>query len=106
MSTETLTLKKVTAYTVYSSDDDRSSSEKGSYKDANIAAVKAKGSGWYGSNGEVRVKKDVYEDEEGTLYKVTSIGQFVDVSEDAVQAVINSIKSKLSAEELSLLGIK
>ena len=105
MSTE-LTLKKVTAYTVYSSDNEWTGSEKGSYKSSDIASVKAKGAGWYGSDGQVRVKKDVYSDEEGNLYNVTKIGKFIDELEKEYQAVINSIKSKLTPEELHLLGVK
>lgn len=100
-----LKLKKVIAYTVYSSDDERRSSEKGVYKDRNIAATKAVGSGWYGSDGEVREKKDVYDDGNGNLYHAVPIGQFTDVSEKYREETLASIKSKLTKEELVLLGI-
>lgn len=100
-----LKLKPVKAYTVYSSDDEMRSSEKGVYKDYNIASTKAKGSGWYGSNGEVRDKKDVYEDEAGELYQVKKLGKFTDVAEKYKEDTIASIKSKLTKEDLELLGV-
>lgn len=100
-----LKLKPVTAYTVYSSDNDRQSSEKGIYKDSSIAAIKAVGSGWYGSDGEVRDKKNVYEDENGKLYIVNYFGEFNDVAEQYRIDTIASIKTKLTQAELNLLGI-
>lgn len=101
-----LKLKPVKAYTICSSDNEWGSSEKGLYKDYNIAATKAIGSGWYASNGEVRDKKDVYEDENGKLYTVKYIGQFDDISEKFKEDILMGIKSKLTKEELELLGIK
>ena len=50
---EKLKLTKVVAWAVSSSDDERSSSIKGYYKDYNIASVDSKGSGWFGSDGDV-----------------------------------------------------
>lgn len=74
-----LKLKPVEAYTVYSADSERTSSEKGVYSDYNIASAISIGRGWYGSNGVVQNKKDVYEDENGELYIVNHIGKFTDV---------------------------
>jgi len=101
-----LKLKLVKAYTVYSSDDERHSSNKGVYQDYNIASTKAVGSGWYGSNGEVKDLNDVYEDESGELYTVKHIGKFTDVAEKFKEDTLASIKSKLTKEELELLGVK
>lgn len=100
-----LKLKKVTAYTVNSSDDEWKSSDKGVYKDSRIASTKTKGAGWYGSDGEVREMKDVYEDENGELYTVKHIGKYMDVEEKFREETIASIKTKLTKEELDLLGI-
>ena len=101
-----LKLTPVIAYTVHSADDERSSSDKGLYKDYAIASTKAPKSGWYDSDGEVREKKNIYTDESGELYEVKHLGQFDDVSEKYRQETITSIKAKLTKEELELLGIK
>lgn len=101
-----LTIKQTKAYTVYSSDDERSGSEKGIYKDFGFASKRAIGSGWYGSNGEVLEKKNIYEDETGELYIVKHVGKFNDVEEKIKEDTLASIKSKLSKEELDFLKIK
>jgi hypothetical protein len=100
-----LKLKPINAYTVYSSDDEMRSSNKGVYKDYNIASTKAIGSGWYGSNGEVKSLNDVYEDESGELYTVKHVGKFTDVAEKFREDTLASIKSKLTKAELELLGV-
>lgn len=100
-----LNLKKVSAYAVYSSDDERSGSIKGYYKDYNAASVKAKGSGWYGSDGEVKTV-NVWMDEEGKIYDVKPLGKYTDDAEKYRQETMESIKSKLTKEELELLGVK
>lgn len=101
-----LKLSLVNAYTIYSSDSEMSGSEKGLYKSYSIALTKAEGAGWYNSDGEVRIKKDIYEDEDGELYEVKHRGKFTDVSEKYKQDLIESIKAKLTKAELDLLGIK
>ena len=100
-----LRLKPVKAFTIYSSDDDRRSSEKGIYKDYAIASKKAKGCGWYGSDGEVRTKDGIFEDEQGGLYNVKFIGNFTDVAEKEREETLASIKSKLTEQELAFLKI-
>jgi hypothetical protein len=100
-----LILKKATAYTVHSSDSDRTSSNKGAYKDFNIATVRAKGSGWYGADGEVKMI-EVWEDKDGNLFTVKPIGKYTDEDEKYREETLKSIKSKLTKEELKLLGIK
>jgi hypothetical protein len=101
-----LSLTKVSAYTVNSADSETTSSDKGLYSDLNIATVKAKGAGWYGSNGEARGLLDIWQDEYGDLYQVTPLGKFTDVAEKYKEDLVNSIKSKLTPEELVLVGIK
>ena len=100
-----LKLKPIKAYTVYSSDDEMRPSNKGVYKDYNIASTKAVGAGWYGSNGEVKDLNDVYEDESGELYTVKHVGNFTDADEKLKEDTLASIKSKLTKAELELLGV-
>lgn len=104
--TDQLILNKVTAYTVYSADDEMRSSNKGVYKDFNLASVKAVGSGWFGSNGEVRELQDVYQEQEGpNLYQVVRMGKYLDVEDEYKKRLVMSIKSKLTPEELALLDL-
>lgn len=99
-----LKLKREMAYTVYSSDNEVRSSEKGIYKNRDIAYKRSLKSGWYGSNGEVR-EKTVYKDANGEIYEVKKIGRYTDQFLDFSQEpLINSIKSKLTQEELEFLG--
>lgn len=100
-----LNLKKVKAYTIYSQDDDIRSSNKGVYKDCNIASLKAVGAGWYGSNGIVKDLENIYEDENGELYEVIKKGKFTDTEEKFREDTILNIKKKLTKSELDLLGI-
>lgn len=106
MNTIIKNLTKVVAYTIHSQDDERTSSNKGVYKDSSIASAKAHKSGWYGTDGDVRQIDDIFQDENGELYNVKYIGQYTDVSEKIKEDTIASIKSKLTDAELKLLGIK
>ena len=49
-----LNLKKVLAYELTATVDDKRSDSLGYYKDWNVANVDAKNAGWYGSNGKVK----------------------------------------------------
>lgn len=100
-----LKLKPIKAYSVNSSDDEWKSSNKGVYKDYNIASTKTKGAGWYGSDGKVVDLDDVYEDGNGELYTVKHVGKFTDVAEKFREDTLASIKSKLTKAELELLGV-
>jgi hypothetical protein len=100
-----LHLKKTSGYTVNSSDSEYASSDKGLYRNYNYASTKAKGSGWYGADGEVR-DVEVWQDQNGELYSVKHVGKFQDDEEEFRKNVMNSIKSKLTQEELKILGIK
>tara|TARA_R110001592_G_scaffold268269_3_gene534544 strand:- start:50312 stop:50620 length:309 start_codon:yes stop_codon:yes gene_type:complete len=101
---EKLKLTKVVAWAVSSSDDERSSSIKGYYKDYNIASVDSKGSGWFGSDGDV-VQAEIYEDEEGNIYTLKSVGKYKDVDRKYREEAMKKIKDKLTPEELKLLGL-
>jgi hypothetical protein len=100
-----LTLKKIEAYTVHSTDNDRTSSNKGVYRNSSIAAVRAVKAGWYGSDGTV-ISIEVWEDENGDLYNLKKLGKFTDEAEQYKENLMASIKSKLTTEELTLIGIK
>lgn len=97
-------LKKEKAFAVNSSDDGKSSSIKGYFKDYNVASVKSKGSGWYGADGEVK-SVDVWADGEGNIYDLKPLGKYTDEAEKYRQETMQSIKSKLTKEELELLGV-
>lgn len=100
-----LKLISVTAYTVNSADNEMRSSDKGTYKDYNTARVDAMGSGWYGSDGTVKIKEDVYQDENKELYIVKHIGKFTDEEAKYKNDLMASIKSKLTEAELKLLNL-
>ena len=101
---EQLILTKVKAFAMEASDDERSSSIKGYYKNKNIASIDAKDAGWYGSNGKV-IPIDLYEDLEGNVYLLESIGKYKDDDRKYREEAILNIKLKLTPEEQLLLGI-
>lgn len=98
---EKLILYPIDAYTIYSADNEYTSSEKGLYSSYEVALKKSIGSGWYGSNGEVRKKQNVYQDEVGTLYTAHKIGEFTDIGNKRKDELYASILSKLTDEELN-----
>lgn len=99
-----LNLTKVSAWAVKASIDERRSAIKGYYKDGNIAAVDAKGAGWYGSDGDA-IQVELYEDEQGNIYTLKCEGVYIDVGRKYKEEAMESIKAKLTPEELKLLGI-
>ena len=101
-----LKLKPITAYTINSADDERGSSDKGIYRNWEIANAKAPKSGWYGSNGTVETLKNIYEDEDGDVYRVVKFGKSTDDLEAYTKSMSETIKSKLTPEELEFLKIK
>lgn len=101
---EQINLTKTKAWIVTASVDERSSATVGYYKDYNIAAVDAKGAGWYGSDGKVD-QEDVYEDEDDNIYVLKYKGKYTDVDRKYKEETLNVIKSKLSTAELEFLGI-
>lgn len=101
-----LNLNPIQAFTVNSPDDEYRSSDKGIYRTKEIAQSKCKNAGWYGSAGKVEEKDDIYIDENGTLYEVTKLGGFTDEDIRKKNDLIESIKSKLTQEELALLNFK
>lgn len=101
-----LKLKPITAYTINSADDERKSSDKGIYRNYSIASQKAPKSGWYGSDGTVETLNGIYEDENGDVYRVTKFGKSTDDLEVYTKSMSETIKSKLTPEELEFLKIK
>lgn len=105
MAQNELILKKTKAYSVYASNDDKGfGSIIGYYQDYNIASVKSKGVGFYGADGEVE-SVEVWQDENGNIYSLKPLGKYTDVAEKYKDETLQSIKSKLTKEELELLGI-
>ena len=100
-----LNLVKKKAWAIKSSDSEASSSIKGYYKDSSLAHIESKGCGWYGSDGEV-ICVTVYEDEQGKVYSVEDLGKYRDDDEVIKEKTLNSIKEKLTTEELAFLGVK
>ena len=99
-----LTLTPINAYTINSSDNEWASSDKGIYQDYNIACIKSKKCGWYGSDGNVKAI-EVWKDENNNLYKLIPLGKFLDVEEEYKNKLIQQIKNKLTEEELKLLDL-
>ena len=102
---EELNLKKVKAFTIYSSDNEKTASAKGVYKSFEVASIKAKKSRWYDSDGSVEILNGIYQAKNSELYRVSYIGQFTDVSESLKEEIMKNIKGKLTAEELLFLGV-
>ena len=100
-----LTLRPIKAYTVLSSDNERSSSKKGIYSSFATASASAKASGWYGSDGTV-LDVEAYIDSNGEVYTLNKLGKFTDAIEDFKKTTLDSIKSKLTKEELEFLKLK
>jgi hypothetical protein len=99
-----LELFELQAYTVYSADTERTSSCKGLYKTYGDAELASRGSGFYGSDGEVR-QITVWEDTSGKLYEVKELGDFTLDGKAKKEALLNSIREKLTDEEMALLDI-
>ena len=99
-----LNLTVAIAYTVHSSDSEVRSSDKGVYKDISIANKMAIGSGWWGSNGEVKLLENIFEDEKGRLYQVKFLGYPTNEDEEHKKNLLESIKSKLTDEELNFIN--
>ena len=101
---EQLKLNKVSAWAVEASVDERRNAITGYYKDSNIARVDAQGAGWYGSEGTVK-EVDLYEDEDGNIYNVVCEGKYKDVDRKFREETMDNIKTKLTPEEIKLLGL-
>ena len=99
-----LKLKKVSAYEVIVSTDERSSKTLGYYKDSNIASIDSKKAGWYDLDGEVS-SVELYEDENGDIYDVESLGKYKDVEKEYREEILAKIRSKLTTEELKFLNL-
>lgn len=49
---------------------------------------------------------ELYEDQEGYIYSIKGLGMFADVKDDRRDNMIDSIREKLSPEELELITFK
>lgn len=98
-------LKRVDVYTILSPDNEMTSSEKGYYLSYDIANEKSKGSGWYGSNGEVLTKVNIYMNSDGELFQVTPLGYPSD-SLVKDEHMMDKISEKLTKEELEFITSK
>ena len=96
-----LTLTKVKGYALTTDNDENRSSIKGYFRNIHIANLKAKGAGWFGSDGSV-VGVMLHTDGK-QLYIVNPIGMFLDEEEQMKKDLMESITKKLSIEELEYL---
>lgn len=101
-----LSLTKVEAWAIHALIDDRRTGTKGYYKDPAIAAIDAVGAGINGEDGTVD-PISLYEDTDGDIYYVEQAGngKYKDVQRANKKVVIDSIKTKLTQEELDVLGL-
>jgi hypothetical protein len=100
-----LKLKKVRAYKVVISTDERNSEVKGYYKDFNIASIDARKAGWYDSDGKVTTV-EIFEDESGNIYSTESLGKYKDLEKKYHDEILQKIKSKLTPEEIKFLNLQ
>lgn len=100
-----LNIKRTKAYALRIQKDERLSKIKGYYKDENLAFVDGKEAGWYGSDGVVDTAENIWKDQHGNIYKVELLGKFIDEEKEHRDKAIANIKSKLSDEEIKLLGL-
>lgn len=96
-----ITLRKIGAYAVYSSDDERSGSIKGYYTSSAVAEKRAEKSGWYGSDGEVQ-SVTLHTDGKN-LYEVKCLGQYTDVAESEHKQMLENVLGKLTEDEVKFL---
>lgn len=96
-----LNLKHVKAYMLTAPISERSYEKLGYYESEYLAEKDSEGAGWYNTKGTVTECDDVYIDSEENIYKVTNVGKFKDNGID----ILEEIKSKLTDEEIKLLGI-
>lgn len=96
-----ITLEQVTGYEITALVDEIRTESKGYWKDPNLAAIKCKGAGWYGDNGNLQ-EVNLYLDEGGNLFKLIPIERGF---QDDYEEVIAKIKAKLTREEWNLMGI-
>jgi len=101
-----LLLMPVNVYQVYAPDNEVSGSIHGYFLDYDKASEFAKHCGWYGSSGKVSEVLFAYTD--GTEYYIAKDIKLTDVEvvkQEAKKLRIEQIKSKLTPEEIELLGL-
>ena len=96
---------KITIYEISVPKSDRESESYGFFKNKDLGLKISSGKGWYGSSGTAQAIEVT--EIEGVFYKLTKVCKVSDVNmnEDVRQGMIDNIKSKLTAEELTLLGL-
>lgn len=99
-------LEKVNAYTIRLQVSERETKQVGVYNTYAVASEKAKGAGWYGTDGEVYELENIYVDDNGILYNVKKLGDFTDVKEKKEQTLLESVTAKLTAEEMDFIKNK
>lgn len=97
-------LRKITAYRADVSVNEYSTTTIGYYSKKAFALEAGKGKGWYGEDGKAELE-EVYQDENGDLYEVEKLGRLKDEDQGHVLELMNKIKSKLTPEELDILGL-
>jgi hypothetical protein len=98
-----LHIEKVECFSVQASVDEYRTTNTGFYSNRTKAYEKSIGAGWYGSDGSVFDRDNVYADTNGNLFLVEPVGKFTDLEEEAKNAITKSIMSKLSPEEVEFV---
>ncbi len=98
-------MKETTIYEIKVPKSEWESESYGYFKNEQLGLKISNGKGWFGSSGMAYPIKVV--DINGVFYKLQKVCKVsdVDMNEDVRQGMIDNIKSKLSKEELELLGL-
>ena len=99
-------LTHVKGFAMISSDNETSHSIKGYYRDHTVASAATQGAGWYGGNGWVEEVDNLYTDG-SRLFVLEPVSNPEYEKEEAIlkAAQIEKIKSKLTPNEIELLGL-
>lgn len=103
---ENLTLTHIKGYAMSSSDDERSSSIKGYFRDFSAASAASKSAGWFGGDGNVNEVENLYTD--GNRLFVVEFASDPEYEKKEKQIIadrIKIIKKKLDPDEIELLGL-
>lgn len=101
---ESLTLVKTNVYKLTAAIDERSTGVLGYYKSYSKANKASLTAGWYGSEGTVCMVS-MYSDLDSNLYEVRKLGMCSDEQASSEEKLLDSIKSKLSEDELNYLKL-
>jgi hypothetical protein len=101
-----LELTPVKAYTLRVSVDEMRNATKGMYKNYGAALTDCVGAGWYGSNGEVEIVTNAFEDASGKLYTVNCYGLPTDEKKAHEEKLKAGLKIKLEQANLTADELK